>query len=130
MSLIKKNKARFIRSVPYYSAEQQNQRYKKIAKDELRRKQQLKLVNRRFIEKCESNEHMILAVTPDKNVESINGTLNFDFMTDVNFSNRLPKHLQIKKQESCIPYVGQYEDIKTAVKFLGKLNEDEVKCVE
>ena len=71
-----------------------------------------------------------MAVTPDKNIESINGSLNFDLMTNVNFSNRLPKHLVIKKQESVIPYVGQYEDIKTTAKFLGKLNADEVKSLE
>ena len=90
----------------------------------------MKISNRRFREKCENSESMMLAVTPDKNLENISGSFNFDLMTSVNFSNRVAKNKAFRKQESPIPYVGQYEDIKPNHKFLSKLTFDEIKCLE
>jgi len=72
----------------------------------------------------------LLIVTPDKFVDNIAGTVNFDMMTRVNFSNRLAKSQTFKKHESPIPFVGVYEDIKPLKKFIKKLNTDEVKCME
>jgi hypothetical protein len=91
-------------------------------------KMETKSKNRMFMETCDKSEKLMLAVTPS--VDNLFGSVNFDLMTDMNFSNRVEKKKAFKKQESPIPYVGQYEDIKTVNKFLSKLNFDEVKCLE
>ena len=56
-----------------------------IATEELKLKNEQKAQNALFCDKIESDPRLLIIVAPDKSVESIDGSVPIDTMTNVNF---------------------------------------------
>jgi len=101
-------------------------RYAKIAEKELHRVAEAKSHNREFIDMVERSKNLLLAVTPDREVQSIDGIIPFEMITDVNLSKRSPQKWFFKKPEINHAFKGEYEKIQGSPEFFSKINQDEV----
>ena len=68
----------------------------------------MKEVNNAFITRIDSDQKLLIAVSPDKEVESISGSVPIDMMNFVNFSNRVPRSMQHKKFKYNSPYLADF----------------------
>jgi hypothetical protein len=66
-------------------------RFGEIASEELKSKQEYKIKNALFLDKIESDPGLMIVVTPDKSVESIDGSISIDTMTNINFKKKMKR---------------------------------------
>ena len=71
---------------PYYSTSQQMNRYATIAQKEITDISNSKTKQKQFNEMFENNPRLLMAVTPHKHVESLDGSFHLDVMTDIQLS--------------------------------------------
>jgi len=112
---------------PYFSAQERQIRESKIAANELSRVKSMSQLNHAFITRIESDPKLLIAVSPDKEIETIDGSCPIDLMDRVNFSNRVPRAVQHKKFQLNSPYLADFGRDQGSIKFFCDMNHHSTK---
>ena len=71
----------------------------------------------------------MIAVTPDKHVESLDGHLPIDIMDGVNFRNRLPYKMTHKKTCLKSPFLAKFHKTQGNKNFFTDVNEEQIAYI-
>ena len=72
----------------------------------------------------EKSATLLLTVTPDKHVESLDGHLPIDTINSANFRNRLPYKMTHKKYVMKSPYLAKFHKTQSTKEFFSEVNEE------